>query len=167
MHSRHHRLGRRLDSRVAFDTPPELKQAIFPTSRPLYALDDTYSSANRDSKTRSGVVEPFFLQPEAKPLQSISTLSDGGTSCGNGPLVMGYYPDWVGDTFPPEKIDFKRYNWIDFAFAVPTANFSLDWDDERAPKILKKLVELAHDQGTKVKLSIGGWTGSRYVLYSR
>ena len=25
-----------------------------------------------------------------------------------GPLLMGYYPDWAGDGFPPEKIDFSQ-----------------------------------------------------------
>jgi hypothetical protein len=80
------------------------------------------------------------------------------------PLVMAYYPAWVADTFPPERIDFSSFDWIDFAFAVPNANCSLDWDgSERAPDILMRLVDVAHQWGTKVKLSVGGWTGSKYV----
>ncbi|KAF8165233.1 glycoside hydrolase [Crassisporium funariophilum] len=76
---------------------------------------------------------------------------------------MGYYPDWVGSTFPPERIDFKRYDWVDFAFAVPNAEFALVWDDmENGPSLLKRLVAAAHAAGSKVKLSIGGWTGSRH-----
>lgn len=82
-----------------------------------------------------------------------------------GPLLMGYYPDWAGDDFPPEKIDFSRFDWIDFAFAIPDESFALTWDDPvDAPDLLRRLVSLAHAQGKKIKLSVGGWTGSKSVL---
>jgi hypothetical protein len=78
------------------------------------------------------------------------------------PLVMAYYPDWAGSTFPPEKIDFNRFDWIDFAFALPDQNFNLTWDDPSgAPALLRRLVNAAHANGKKVKLSVGGWTGSQ------
>lgn len=78
------------------------------------------------------------------------------------PLVMAYYPDWAGSDFPPEKIDFNRIDWIDFAFAVPDQNFNLGWDGSQdAPDLLNRLVTAAHASGKKVKLSIGGWTGSK------
>ena len=77
-------------------------------------------------------------------------------------LVMGYYPDWAYPAFPPENIDFRRYDWIDFAFALPDADFSLVWDDmDSGPKLLERLVIAAHAGGSKVKLSVGGWTGSQ------
>ncbi|KAH9853558.1 glycoside hydrolase [Lenzites betulinus] len=76
---------------------------------------------------------------------------------------MGYYPDWAGETFPPEKIDFTRFDWVDFAFAVPGAAFGLSWDGaDDAPALLARVVALAHAAGKKVKLSVGGWDGSRY-----
>ncbi|TFK92187.1 glycoside hydrolase family 18 protein [Polyporus arcularius HHB13444] len=76
---------------------------------------------------------------------------------------MAYYPDWVSDDYPPDKIDFGRFDWIDFAFAVPDENFSLSWDgSDDAPATLRRLVQLAHARGKHVKLSVGGWTGSRY-----
>jgi chitinase len=75
------------------------------------------------------------------------------------PLVMAYYPDWA--SFPPEKIDFRRFDWIDFAFAVPDRNFNLGWDDPKAPDMLRRLVSIAHARGKKVKLSVGGWSGSK------
>lgn len=81
------------------------------------------------------------------------------------PLVMAYYPDWAGDAFPPEKIDFGRFDWVDFAFAVPGADFNLTWDgSDDAPDLLQRLVAHAHAAGKKVKLSVGGWTGSRCVV---
>ncbi|KAJ7904643.1 glycoside hydrolase [Mycena olivaceomarginata] len=80
---------------------------------------------------------------------------------------MAYYPDWAGDDFPPEKIDFSRFDWIDFAFALPTTNATLTWDDPSVPGLLTRLVAAARSSCTeahctKVKLSIGGWTDSKY-----
>ncbi|KAH9844225.1 glycoside hydrolase superfamily [Rhodofomes roseus] len=76
---------------------------------------------------------------------------------------MGYYPDWAAPAFPPEKIDFGRFDWIDFAFAVPDQSYNLTWDgSDAAPDLLERLVTVAHDSGKKVKLSVGGWTGSQY-----
>jgi chitinase len=79
---------------------------------------------------------------------------------------MAYYPDWAGDDFPPEKIDFSRFDWIDFAFALPTSNATLTWDDPAVPRLLTRLVAAAGSSCTeahctKVKLSIGGWTDSK------
>ncbi|KAF7965620.1 hypothetical protein HWV62_42623 [Athelia sp. TMB] len=79
------------------------------------------------------------------------------------PLMMGYYPDWTA--FAPEQIDFARFDWVDFAFAVPaapTAAALLTWDDPRAPDLLARLVAAAHAAGRRAKLSIGGWTGSAH-----
>jgi len=78
------------------------------------------------------------------------------------PLVMAYYPDWASYSLPPEKIDFSRFDWIDFAFALPDQSFALSWDDPvNAPALLQRLVASAHKADKRVKLSIGGWTGSQ------
>lgn len=80
---------------------------------------------------------------------------------------MAYYPDWASYSLPPEKIDFARFDWIDFAFALPDQSFALAWDDPvNAPALLQRLVTSAHDAGKHVKLSIGGWTGSQLRTYS-
>ncbi|PPQ99036.1 hypothetical protein CVT24_003596 [Panaeolus cyanescens] len=78
------------------------------------------------------------------------------------PLVMGYYPEWVFDSFPPPKIDFERITWIDFAFVVPTEDSVVEFDSDDGPKALRQLVSAAHANGAKVKASIGGWSGSQY-----
>lgn len=78
------------------------------------------------------------------------------------PLVMAYYPDWAADKLAPEDIDFDRFDWIDYAFALPDENFALAWDNpELSPALLKRLVDAAHVAGKHVKLSVGGWTGSK------
>jgi GH18 family chitinase len=80
----------------------------------------------------------------------------------SAPLVMAYYPDWVASDFPPERIDFTRFDWIDFAFAIPDSNYALSWDDpDNSPVLLYRLVAAAHGSGKPVKLSIGGWSGSK------
>ncbi|GAB1519675.1 hypothetical protein RhiTH_002743 [Rhizoctonia solani] len=78
------------------------------------------------------------------------------------PFVATYFPDWTGDEFPPEKVDFKRFAWIDFAFAVPDENRQLTFTSDSSEDLLNRLVKSAHAHGSRVKLSIGGWTGSRY-----
>jgi GH18 family chitinase len=96
---------------------------------------------------------------QAGPVQSV--LHDDT----NAPLLMAYYPDWYAESFPPEKVNFGKFDWIDFAFAIPNSQFGLSWDDpETAPDLLARLVSVAHLHGKKVKLSIGGWTGSKLVL---
>ncbi|KAF8076520.1 glycoside hydrolase [Lyophyllum atratum] len=80
---------------------------------------------------------------------------------------MAYYPDWAGPSYPPENIAFSRFDWIDFAFGLPTQDFDVSWDSEETPKLLRRLVAAARahrtrDTSTKIKLSIGGWTGSKY-----
>lgn len=80
----------------------------------------------------------------------------------NSALVMAYYPDWASYSLPPEKIEFGRFDWIDFAFALPDQSFALTWDDPvNAPALLHRLVASAHAADRSVKLSIGGWTGSQ------
>ncbi|KAG6821601.1 hypothetical protein H0H93_000110 [Arthromyces matolae] len=77
------------------------------------------------------------------------------------PLVMAYFPDWVGDNFRPEDIS-CLFDWVDFAFALPTKNMDLSWDEpDTAPDKLTRLISRAHECGSKAKLSIGGWTGSQ------
>jgi hypothetical protein len=103
------------------------------------------------------------VSPESDPAVAYPNVTQDPSSSST-PLMMAYYPAWVAETFPPERINFSLFDWIDFAFAVPNANHSLDWDgSEKAPDILSRLVDLAHQRGTKVKLSIGGWSGSEYV----
>ncbi|KAJ1309099.1 hypothetical protein OPQ81_004777 [Rhizoctonia solani] len=78
------------------------------------------------------------------------------------PFVATYFPDWTGYEFAPEKVDFKRFAWIDFAFAVPDENRQLVFTSSNSEDLLNRLVRTAHTHGSRVKLSIGGWTGSRY-----
>jgi chitinase len=71
---------------------------------------------------------------------------------------MTYYVDWA----PRPNLDFSQLDYIDFAFVLPDEHFALTWDEPNSADMLQQLVKNAHASGTtKVKLSIGGWTGSR------
>ena len=121
------------------------------------------------SSSPAAVTPPSAPAPAPAPAPDLSTSPDASTSAlglasasAPGPLLMAYYPDWVSSAYPPEKIDFGRFDWIDFAFAVPDGNFALAWDGaDDAPDTLRRLVLRAHASGKHVKLSVGGWTGSR------
>ncbi|KAG8743978.1 hypothetical protein FRC10_011052 [Ceratobasidium sp. 414] len=105
------------------------------------------------------------------------------TSDEDKPIMATYFPDWTGDEFPPEKVDFNRFAWVDFgkstfrlitsdemteracalkAFAVPDANRQLKFTSDGSEDLLRRLVSAAHGHGSKVKLSVGGWTGSNH-----
>ncbi|KAF8318164.1 glycoside hydrolase [Clavulina sp. PMI_390] len=80
------------------------------------------------------------------------------------PVLATYYADWTSSDLLPEQIDFGRFDWVDFAFAVPTADFNLTFTEDDSVSLLTRLVKLAHTANPpkRVKLSVGGWDGSKY-----
>ncbi|TDL29460.1 glycoside hydrolase [Rickenella mellea] len=124
------------------------------------------SSASAAASTPSSVpavTTVLFLPQSSAATPSPSTFTPAVTATPlPSTVIAAYYPDWAADTLSPEQIDFSRYNWVDFAFAVPDANFDLKWDSDTSTALLTRLVSAAHVQGAKVKLSIGGWDGSSY-----
>ncbi|EJF61166.1 glycoside hydrolase [Dichomitus squalens LYAD-421 SS1] len=115
---------------------------------------DANLGASNNTSTNASASQPSSTGPVATPTAS--------SDAGHAPLVMAYYPDWAGRDYPPEKIDFGRFDWIDFAFAVPDQNMNLGWDgSDDAPDLLRRVVARAHESGKHAKLSVGGWTGSK------
>ncbi|KAJ7668685.1 glycoside hydrolase family 18 protein [Mycena polygramma] len=78
-------------------------------------------------------------------------------------IASAYYPDWSADAFPPEGLDYSKFDILNFAFAIPNSSSTLTWDDG-SQAILKRLVTSAKNsgKGTKIVLSVGGWGGSTY-----
>ncbi|KAJ2851072.1 hypothetical protein IWW36_001419 [Coemansia brasiliensis] len=72
-----------------------------------------------------------------------------------GPIVLGYYPSWKKAQM--EGVDFSKYTHITMAFAIPTASGTLSFDGDW---FLPQVVSDLHGKGTKVLVSVGGWTGS-------
>jgi hypothetical protein len=139
-------------------SPPPSKPVLFLPQDPSANSFTEPVSGSSDHGSGSPELGSVVIQPQTTQGPPSTT----GTYL--TPLIMGYYPVWRADVLPPENINFSHVDWIDFAFAMPNEAFGLDWDgSDKAPGILMRLVNVAHQNGKKVKLSVGGWGGSRYV----
>ncbi|KAF8759720.1 hypothetical protein RHS01_01519 [Rhizoctonia solani] len=151
-----------------------------PTSSPpqttLTVVQQAVETIHVVAETKFMTITITVQAPPSRPSPTLTLTSASasisapepelGTSASSNaemkPFVATYFPDWTGDEFPPEKVDFKRFAWIDFAFAVPDENRQLTFTSDSSEDLLNRLVKSAHAHGSRVKLSIGGWTGSRY-----
>ncbi|KAI8337310.1 glycoside hydrolase superfamily, partial [Blakeslea trispora] len=80
-------------------------------------------------------------------------------------VIVGYFPNWLYGRFTPSMIDFKRYTHINYAFAIQNSGGTPIWQDsgvfdDYVQYGFPKLMSLAHQAGTKVLISVGGWSGS-------
>jgi chitinase len=94
--------------------------------------------------------------------------------------IIGYYPSWKWNRphwlLTPNKIPYKKLTIINYAFFVPSADGKkITGKDSVGDQLLLRgakdtttgkylpntsLVDLAHQHGTKVMVSIGGWDDS-------
>lgn len=87
------------------------------------------------------------------------------TASADAPRVVGYYPSWVGDEYPPEKIDYAKFTHLCHAF-LPVDREGQAKFEGTVPS--RTLTGLAHAAGVKVILSFGGEnSGRRYNPLSR
>ncbi|KAJ7686546.1 glycoside hydrolase family 18 protein [Mycena rosella] len=102
----------------------------------------------------------FELEDAVPSILSRKTVEELISATANF-ISAAYYPSWTADGFPPEKFDYSKFDILFFAFAIPNTSSTLTWD---APTqaMLKRLVASAKKSGhgTKIVLSVGGWTGS-------
>lgn len=66
--------------------------------------------------------------------------------------VVGYMPSWSGDV---NAVQYSKLTHINYAFLLPTATGGISSIDN--PSKLQSLVSLAHSNGVKVMISVGGW----------
>ena len=66
--------------------------------------------------------------------------------------VIGYMPSWSGDV---NTVQYSKLTHINYAFLLPTASGGLQALDNASK--LQSLVSLAHANGVKVMISVGGW----------
>jgi len=66
--------------------------------------------------------------------------------------VIGYMPSWQGDV---NTVQYSKLTYINYAFLLPTSTGGLQSIDN--PSKLQSLVSLAHANGVKVLISVGGW----------
>ncbi|KAI8319770.1 endochitinase [Martensiomyces pterosporus] len=73
-------------------------------------------------------------------------------------VIFGYLPTWQTDM--AEKVDFSKYTHVAIAFAVPDENATISLDN--SDSTLKEWIPKLSESNTKVLVSLGGWTGSKY-----
>ncbi|KAJ1792767.1 hypothetical protein IW139_003859 [Coemansia sp. RSA 353] len=74
-----------------------------------------------------------------------------------GPVVLGYYPSWKKAQMA--GVDTSKYTHITMAFAIPSSSGTFSFDGDW---FLPQVVTDLHAKGTKVMMSVGGWTGSNF-----
>lgn len=125
-------------------------------------VEPASTSAAASSSSSSTVVYQTTTTSSTAAIPSTTSGSSLTTTPLNDRIVAGYYPDWSVWTFPPSNLDFKRLDVVDFAFAIVNAQYGLEFTQYNSEDTLNWLVSVAHAAGKKVRLSIGGWTGSVY-----
>ena len=69
-------------------------------------------------------------------------------------IVVGYYPDWLELTLPPQTIEFENLTHVVHAFAWPQSNGNISFYQGM---FNYGLVSATHNAGRKVLLALGGW----------
>ncbi|KAJ2829120.1 hypothetical protein GGI24_002218 [Coemansia furcata] len=91
---------------------------------------------------------PTYVQADNNPPSPVS--------CGpSSRYIVAYYQTWKRQSLM--NIDWAKITHLNVAHAVPTDSGDFTFDGEW---FLPNLVRDAHNQHTKISLSIGGWTGS-------
>lgn len=166
---------------------------------PKFASTVSSSSAPASTTTtRAAASSTTTLKPTTTAAATITTATTAATTTAtssaaptatgwpNGPMIAGgYYPDWVEDVMPPEAVNYKLFDLINYcaslplspsftfpadsgprrqtlaAFALPTSDDNIEISSYSAG-LLQRVVKLAHAANTKVVIAIGGWSDSNY-----
>ncbi|KAJ7188716.1 glycoside hydrolase family 18 protein [Mycena filopes] len=119
-----------------------------PVSPREFELEDAVPST-LSRKTAEALINAVAAEAE-EPIDAASTFVAGA-----------YYQSWTASSHAPENLDYSKFDVLFFAFAIPNSSSTLTWDSS-TQAILKRLVASAKKsgKGTKIVLSVGGWTGS-------
>ncbi|RUS35316.1 glycosyl hydrolases family 18-domain-containing protein [Jimgerdemannia flammicorona] len=96
-----------------------------------------------------------------KSLFAIALLGAVFTEASAKAVLVGYLPNWLYASYPVANIDYSKYTHINYAFAIANdASGTPKWaDDYQVSVQLPEVVKGAHAKGSKVLISIGGWSG--------
>ncbi|KAK4687144.1 chitinase, partial [Tremellales sp. Uapishka_1] len=122
----------------------------------------TSSSSSKASSSTSSHLSSSSASSSTSTKTSTSASSTSTLKPIGSTILAGYYPDWSGWYLTPEDVDWSKFDIMDFAFALPTADYDLEFTQDDSSDLLTRLVKTGHAAGKRVKLSIGGWTGSTY-----
>ncbi|XP_037049722.1 chitinase A1-like [Bradysia coprophila] len=77
----------------------------------------------------------------------------------NNFTIIGYYTESGSQFLSPENVPFSKLSHVNYAFAIVGDNYRPVLTAE-AEALIPSLVAKAHQEGVKVSLSVGGYTGS-------
>ncbi|MFB6719305.1 glycosyl hydrolase family 18 protein [Kribbella sp. NPDC056345] len=97
----------------------------------------------------AGLIGSTVSAPEAEAAPAATTAAE---ALPPGFKSVGYMPSWSGSV---TAIQYSKLTHINYSFALPNSNGSLQAIPD--PGKLNQLVSLAHQNGVKVSLAIGGW----------
>ena len=69
--------------------------------------------------------------------------------------LIGYMPNWYSIS-ALDNVHIEKYTHINYAFAIPTKEGTIL--ELPSPDFAERLIRLAHENGVKVLLSLGGWS---------
>tara|TARA_B100000214_G_C23952510_1_gene621170 strand:- start:183 stop:1520 length:1338 start_codon:yes stop_codon:yes gene_type:complete len=72
----------------------------------------------------------------------------------NAQRVVGYYPYWVQDTFPPQGLDLETFTHINHSFAWPDEEGGIE---SPADFFDASIADHIHSNNRKFILALGGW----------
>lgn len=143
---------------------PSVISSAVPTMS-VSATSHRSSSSLASTRTLASSSRPAAAASSASSVVSLSAAAaptSVSTSSSSSPILAAYYPDWISEQISPEQINWKKFDWVTFAFAILDSNLNLVFTQDNSEDLLKRTVSTAHAAGKHVKLSVGGWTGSAY-----
>ncbi|KAJ7828667.1 glycoside hydrolase family 18 protein [Mycena olivaceomarginata] len=84
---------------------------------------------------------------------------------GNSMIASAWYAGWHADSDPAfslSQVSWNKYSQLNYAFAETTGDVRVVSLNGSSPEVLPQFVSIAHANGVKAKVSVGGWTGSRF-----
>ncbi|RUS27989.1 glycosyl hydrolases family 18-domain-containing protein [Jimgerdemannia flammicorona] len=75
--------------------------------------------------------------------------------------LVGYFPNWLYANYPLTSVPYSKYTHLNYAFAIANdVSGTPKWaDDSQVSAQLPTFVTNAHQAGSKVLISVGGWSG--------
>ncbi|GAA5992699.1 hypothetical protein JCM10908_006887 [Rhodotorula pacifica] len=145
---------------------PNPKSPNFPGNAGSSSSSAAPSTTTTSRPTTTTTTSKPVTTTTSKPATTTTTTTTSAAPTATGwpaekAIAGAYYASWVSDTLSPSQINYRLFDVINFAFAIPTADGIVTLDDWSGT-ILQQVVAGAHAQKTKVVISIGGWSDSTY-----
>jgi len=128
-------------------------------------INDTNSGILHACSPTVGTWELFTFEGDSNAIPkasgTVSNPSTGNTTSNSkyakGFKAVAYYPNWYGDF--TSKVQWDKLTHVNYSFALPNANGTLD-SVAGSANVINKLISAAHANDVKVHLAVGGWSYS-------